>query len=495
MKRIRYLSLLVMLLCGITAVAQDDFNPADPTEPGQMPVKLILECEPVDGGSAGGGGKLVPGETASLYAYPSQGFEFVNWTNSNGEVVSANASFTYTVGNAKETLTAHFAFNPDSPTEPDELPSRLKLIAEEGGSVYGAGVYKNGETANISASPYSLYEFAGWYYSDGTEYMGAEYPETSFTMGSQSMTLIARFNFNPDSPAEPSQIDSRHRLTVVAEEGGYVSLSSKSLLEGESTTVSASYSYGYEFAGWYQGDTKLSDDSEYEFTMGAQNVTLTAHFNFVPDSPNEPEAMQQRRFSFSLKNVITKPGTTVQFPILLTPQATLKDMTFQLNFSKSLNVNPADYVLAETTTAYTVSYEEVENDDYDSYKFTLTGGSIEVNEGDVSVVTPILTFPIVIPEDAETATSHQITINQILMTNEDDTQQSAGTRNGRVSVYKRGDTNGDNTVNAIDVVNIATVALDKTSEIFIGEVSDINEDGKYDATDVLGVATIALNEE
>ena len=34
MKRIRYLSLMLVLLCGTALWAQDDFNPTSPDEPG-----------------------------------------------------------------------------------------------------------------------------------------------------------------------------------------------------------------------------------------------------------------------------------------------------------------------------------------------------------------------------------------------------------------------------------------------------------------------------
>lgn len=108
--------------------------------------------------------------------------------------------------------------------------------------------------------------------------------------------------------------------------------------------------------------------------------------------------------------------------------------------------------------------------------------------------TSLLTFTVPIASTMETGKGYPVTINQISMTNADGTTQTAGTRNGRVSVYKLGDTNGDNLVNAVDVLNIATVALDKETEVFIGEVSDINDDGVYNAVDVLGVASIALTD-
>ena len=51
MKRIRYLSLMLVLLCGTALWAQDDFNPTSPDEPGGPLVsksKLTLVANPED---------------------------------------------------------------------------------------------------------------------------------------------------------------------------------------------------------------------------------------------------------------------------------------------------------------------------------------------------------------------------------------------------------------------------------------------------------------
>lgn len=61
-------------------------------------------------------------------------------------------------------------------------------------------------------------------------------------------------------------------------------------------------------------------------------------------------------------------------------------------------------------------------------------------------------------------------------------------------MYKLGDTNGDDVVDAMDVLNMVTVSLQKKTETFIQEVSDINEDEDIDAQDVLGVVEIALEQ-
>lgn len=493
MKRIRYLTLLWMLLCGIIAKAQ--FDPANPAEPGQLTSKLVLNVSPSGAGSVSGGGDKIPGTSVTVTASANTGWKFVKWTNENGTEVSTNKSYTFTKASERETLTAHFEFDPNAPSEPSELPYKLTLTAESGGSVSGGGYYLFGTVVNIHANPNSQYDFDGWYYPNGTRF--STNASTTYTMGEGAATLIARFTFNPDSPAEPGEVNG-WRLKLKAQAGGTVSADKYHLKEGETTTVRANANSGYQFVGWYNGESLVSENATFVFTMGDGSVTLEARFQFNPSSPGEPDQIKQRKFSFMLRGVITKPEATLEFPVLLTPLATLHDMTFQLNFDNRLNVDVENAALAETTTPYTLTCEAMPTDadlgeGYSSYKFTLTNGSMVVEEGATPTVTPILTFPISIPSDIETATSYKISINQISMTLEDESTQTAGTRNGRVYVYKNGDVNGDDVISITDAVSIVNYIMGNPSENFIEEVANVNDEGEVSITDAVGVVNIIMD--
>lgn len=491
MKRIRYLSLLVLLLSSIGIWAQGGFDPTNPDEPGPMTTKLKVLADPENGGSVSGGGSYVAGQSASLHASPSSGYKFVNWTDAAGNEVSKTASFSYIKQNRTETLVAHFVFAPDSPSEPPLLPTKLTLVAEVGGYVSGGGYYREGTEVHIYASANSGFDFMGWYYDDGTLY--SEKANADFVMLDHAVTLTAKFQYNPENPSEPGDVNSLHLLKLVATDGGTASVSggARFIREGSSVRIYANPNSGYEFEGWYDGETKLSELEDYMFPMPTRDVTLTARFVFMPQSPNEPDELKQRTFSFTLYNVNTKPGMTAEFPILLTPRETLKDMTFQLHFREELNVDMDKVVLGETTQPYQMATEDLGIEDgMHSYKFTLTGGMME----GANVVVPILTFPIIIPEDAETATAHQIKINQIVMTNEDGSTQTAGTRNGRVSIYKNGDANGDNSVSITDAVTVVNHILGNPQEVFIDVAANTNDDGDISISDVVGVVNIILDE-
>ena len=493
MKRIRYLTLLWMLLCGIIAKAQ--FDPTNPAEPGQLTSKLMLKVSPLGAGSTSGGGDIIPGTSVTVNAYANTGWKFVKWTNSSDTEVSTNKSYTFTKASERETLTAHFEFDPNGPSEPSELPYKLTLIAEGGGSVSGSGYYLTGVVANITAYPNSYYDFDGWYYPNGTLF--STNTSTTYTIGEESATLIAKFKFNPSSPSEPGEVNG-WRLKLKAQEGGTVSADKYQLKEGETTTVRAYTNSNYRFVGWYNGENLVSENANFDFTMGNGSVTLEARFQFDPNSPGEPDQIKQRKFSFMLRGVITKPEAVLEFPILLTPLATLHDMTFQLNFDNRLNVDVANAVLAETTTPYTVTCEQMPPDadlgeGYSSYKFTLTGGSMVVEEEATPTVTPILTFPISIPTDIETATSYKISINQISMTLEDESTQTAGTRNGRLYVYKNGDVNGDDAISITDAVSIVNYIMGNPSANFIEDVANVNDEGEVSITDAVGVVNIIMD--
>ena len=115
-----------------------------------------------------------------------------------------------------------------------------------------------------------------------------------------------------------------------------------------------------------------------------------------------------------------------------------------------------------------------------------------VEDGDIPTVTPILTFPVTIPSDIETATSYKISINQISITT-DETTQTAGTRNGRLYVYKNGDVNGDDVVSITDAVSIVNNIMGNPSDNFIEEVANVNDDEGITITDAVGVVNIIMN--
>ena len=484
--------MLLVLLCSSTAWAQDDpFNPTNPDEPGPIveKYKLTLVAEPADAASSlTGGGKYVAGTSVTLKTTTTAGWKFVNWTDEDGQTVSSP----YTTKARRETLTAHFEFDPDSPTEPGEIAENVRywltLAVEEGGTASGGGRYYVGSQNTVTATANAQYEFVGWYDSEGETCLTTNKSYIA-TMVKGGMTLLAKFKYVPDSPDEPGEIQARHKVILNVEEGGTVSANPSRVVEGETTTIHAQANSGYDWVGWYHNGVLYTESEDFIYTMGDSNVEFEARFTFNPNNPNEPSTPQAKQYAFYLMNIIGKPGDTVHFPVYLTTQATAKDMDFQLTFPTELvPTNVAAPILADAASAYTVTCTDGTGaeEGQTAYVYTLTGG--ELAEGNVA----LLTFDITIPASQETGKGYPIYINQITVNNAEDEPQAASARHGRVSVYKNGDVNGDNIISVGDYIGIANKILGIEQVLFIDEVGDVNNMGGITVSDYIGVANIIL---
>ncbi len=76
-------------------------------------------------------------------------------------------------------------------------------------------------------------------------------------------------------------------VTVSATEGGSASGSVSKVEIGSEVTVTAVPEKDYEFTGWYKGETKVSEDAAYTFTV-TEAVELTARFKKKP-APDDPK--------------------------------------------------------------------------------------------------------------------------------------------------------------------------------------------------------------
>ena len=487
-KRIRYLTMMLLMLVSIDSWGQ--FNPTDPPEPGLPPMRLELRVSPSEAGYVSGGGTYAEGTAVALRAYTYTGFVFDRWTDAEGNTVSYSAYFAYTKGEGHEVLTANYTFTPDAPVEPADpatiLYYRLSLTQNEGGSVSGGGRYLAGTTVGLRAYTNTGFDFDGWYDQDGECVSHSSYFQ--YTMPEGATTLQGRFVFNPDSPIEPPEPIVKHTVMATASEGGTTNISMVRQLTGSSVYLSASGNTGYVFDGWYLNGELYTTLSSFSYTVGEENVSFEARFHFDPDSPAEPGMPTAHKYAFTLMNRVTKPGATVRFPIYLTSLDELRDMTFQLTFPEGLvpSLEAEDIVVSEKATGYTVS--AVAGEEPNAYVLSLIGGSVP----DVS--TALLTFTIQVPADIATAQNYQVYINQVSVTEADGNTLTASTRNGRISVYKNGDTNGDDVVNVVDVANTISTILGEMPDDFITEAADTDDSSEINVVDVAGTIDIILGD-
>lgn len=483
MIRIRYLTLLMLLLCSISIGAQDEsFNPADPPEPEQPAMRLSLTVSPSEAGSASGSGRYAPGKKVGLNAYANTGFRFMKWTNANGETISTSQNFQYTKQEGHEALTANFVFDPDAPGDPAEPSTvmyyKLSLVSTEGGSVSGGGSYLANKQVTLRANTETSFDFEGWY--DGEGNCLSTSTTFNYTTTAKHMMLTGRFKFNPDSPSEPSKptLRPKHNLTATAMEGGSINWATQRLQEGQSVTLQASTNDGYQFLGWYLNGELYTKLTQFSYTVTTETVQdFEARWEFDPSSPAEPSTPTTKKHAFFLMNKVTKPGSLVKFPIYLSSVKALTDMTFQLEFPEVLTPDFETVEMSAKAEGYTISYTKI---DATNYVFTLTGGSVPV--GNMA----LLVFTINVADEVATAQNYPVKINQVSVTEEGGNTLTASTRNGRISVYKNGDANGNNVVDALDASLILQYVAHKFGDEetdFIKEAADCNEGNTIDALD------------
>lgn len=177
--------------------------------------------------------EYVVGVTYSYTASTYSDYTFVNWTTSDGTVISTNREVRYTVTENDETITAHYRYTPGSPAEPNETKPKHKVFfrCDPAGL---AGFNKTSGFSVSEGSPYSVtvysvsdYEFKGWTWEGETKVL-----ETSHTwnvnMGTRDAHLVAHFEFKPSSPSEPST-DTKQRHSLYA--------TTTSMYRGETTLL------------------------------------------------------------------------------------------------------------------------------------------------------------------------------------------------------------------------------------------------------------------
>ncbi|MBO5847798.1 MAG: choice-of-anchor J domain-containing protein, partial [Bacteroidales bacterium] len=217
--------------------------------------EITANVNPEEAGTVSGAGGYLFGETSTLTAIANYGYQFANWTE-NGEIVSEDAEYSFTVENARE-LVANFelqTFNVTVTADPADY-----------GNVTGSGSYQYGETATLTATANDGYQFINW--TENGEVVSEE-AEYSFEVA-EDRVIVANFTIVV------------YNVTVVPniEIAGTVSGAGEFLF-GETATLTAIANEGYLFANWTENDTVVSEDAEFSFTV-TMNRNLVANFEQI----------------------------------------------------------------------------------------------------------------------------------------------------------------------------------------------------------------------
>lgn len=203
---------------------------------------IIAEAYPAEGGTIDGDGTLNENSTAELVATPNHGYFFVEWTE-NGASISTENTLSFSVTQDRN-LTAVF----------DSITYTLTYTASEGGSINGELTQQVKFTKNgteVVAVPNVGYRFVGW--SD----IAATTPNRTDYNVRGNVDATAMFELIPPT----------HTIAVTVNplDAGSVN-GAGDYEEGQTATLSATASIGFEFESWFDGVNTITDNP-YSFAV------------------------------------------------------------------------------------------------------------------------------------------------------------------------------------------------------------------------------------
>ena len=209
---------------------------------------LGLSSNPASAGTTTGAGSYSQNVLASVTATPNVGYQFTGWIGSG--VTSQDANSTTINMNQDRNLTAQFSIKSYA----------LNLIAGEGGSVSGAGIFNHDSNTSIVATPNKGYIFNGW---TGNGVTNPNAKSTTVFLN-QDRNLTATFSL------------PIFKLTLETSGGGVVT-GGGDFPFGTSVSYSATADDKYVFKNWMIDDQIHSNENSGLINISS-DVTLTAYF-------------------------------------------------------------------------------------------------------------------------------------------------------------------------------------------------------------------------
>lgn len=200
--------------------------------------------------SVSGGNSYTYGSKATLSAIVNEGYTFLGWYLDDEKVSSdlsyefvvkedielvakttPNSNTKYTVKHFKESLTGEYEFFEEEETH-GTTKAETTAVAKE----YEGFEAKGFSQATINA--------------DGSTVVNIYYARNNYALA---------LNINNSLAGTIQDVSGTYKY-------------------GEEITLAATTNEGYTFLGWYDGETKVSSDSSYTFSMPAKNVSLEARY-------------------------------------------------------------------------------------------------------------------------------------------------------------------------------------------------------------------------
>lgn len=337
-------------------------------------------------GSVTGAGTVKEGSSVTLTATTNTGYLFLGFYDSADNALTTEPTYTISKVEANVEINAKYRAK-------DQYAVIVANTNEDAGSITGSGNVSEGDTVTLTATVNAGYTFLGFY--DG-ETRVSDANATTYTFTPTADTnltakwLVQEFDFDVEIvEAGDGSVET-----------GEVSYTDDNDNNGKYKTnevikLTATPKTGYQFKGWYVGDTFLSDqDEDYEFVMLPQNTTVKAVFEDKQCSISiysDFDAPAEYKITVEGDNGIYGCGDTFlygsEITITVNPEAGL---TFKRFYTLDENDNKitfdaTDFVITDDIDLYA---------EFEAEKKVVTT-DLDINSNKINPTDPIATITVV----------------------------------------------------------------------------------------------------
>jgi len=229
-------------------------------------------------------------ETITAKATAKDGFTFEGWYDASGNLITTNATYTYT--ETKESVNTYYARFSGNVTQTyiRQVKNGDTWVDTTDDKIGTLGRYTYtdavGTLISSTATAGTGYKFVGWYDSTGNKVADTMLINDGATIRyttTGDATYYARFEtaYGVKFAAQTKQANGSFKTDTV---GGKVSVASVTDVDGAAASSKATANSGYKFLGWYDKDgNQLSTNATYSTTTtsATNGVTYYARFEIV----------------------------------------------------------------------------------------------------------------------------------------------------------------------------------------------------------------------
>lgn len=184
-------------------------------------------------------------------------------------------------------------YNPANPGDP-QVPIRkysLKLKASpSNGCSFNYASEQKWEASKqiyVEAYPNSGFQMVAWVCGKDTLSRERGF---YYTMPERNVELTALLKYNPQSPENPEEMNTKYtvQLTASPANGGSFNFRSDRFTAGSSIDLYAYPGNGFVFRKWMSGDTVISKEQSFRFVVPKKKTQITAIFEYDPQNPDNP---------------------------------------------------------------------------------------------------------------------------------------------------------------------------------------------------------------